>query len=330
VLCFALWTLLDANQLFREASISAPGGRRTAAMMVLRPVAAVANALHLSGLVNWGNSELGHSAGPGGNQNLPPPVITVPTIPPPNHFENGTNPLPHGLHKGVFPVIPPPPVVPVVPQPTPGDRLTILDIGDSIGEDLGFGVGDIFTGDPYVNVRQEGVINTGLANPRYYDWPGHLEQYLEKYHPGAVIIMMGANDDTYIDGTRPGTSAWVKLYRPRVAILMEECLAARARVIWVGLPPMGGGNITNAFVKQVNSIYVAEARLHPGVTYFSSWNLLAGPHGKFTEYLKINGSEVQVRYPDGLHLAPAGWDLLARALVQPMQQAWHVNLHVAP
>jgi len=93
---------------------------------------------------------------------------------------------------------------------------------------------------------------------------------------------------------------------------------------------MGGGNITNAFVKRVNSIYVAEARLHPGVTFVPSWNLLEGPHGRFTQYLKINGAEVQIRTPDGLHLAPAGGDLLARSLVPPMQQAWHVNLHVAP
>jgi hypothetical protein len=93
---------------------------------------------------------------------------------------------------------------------------------------------------------------------------------------------------------------------------------------------MGGGNITNAFVKQVNSIYMAQTRLHPGVTFVPSWNLLAGPHGKFTEYLKIHGAEVQIRTSDGVHLDPAGWDLLARALVQPMQQAWHVNLHVLP
>jgi len=29
-----------------------------------------------------------------------------------------------------------------------------------------------------------------------------------------------------------------------------------------------------------------------------------------------------------VHLLPAGYDLLAKALVQPMQRAWHVNLHI--
>ena len=48
----------------------------------------------------------------------------------------------------------------------------------------------------------------------------------------------------------------------------------------------------------------------------------------FEVYKKINGSEVAVRSTDGIHLDPAGWDLLADALLKPMEQAWHVNLHV--
>jgi hypothetical protein len=29
-----------------------------------------------------------------------------------------------------------------------------------------------------------------------------------------------------------------------------------------------------------------------------------------------------------VHLLPAGYDLLAKALVQPMERAWNVNLHL--
>lgn len=337
LLCFAVWLLLDANQLYREAQYGdADGTRRNVAMDILHPIAAVANALHLSGLVNWGDTTLGHNGGPGSNQHLPPPVITPPSSRGAGGlqttFPNGTHYLPHGARGHGIPIPPPPPVgPPPIVQPTPSHPLTILDIGDSIGDDLGFGLGDLFTGDHYVHLVQDAVIDTGLVQEGYYDWPGHLQQELDTDHPGAVIIMMGANDDQNIGVNgqvyTPLSKGWVTAYTARVDLLMEESLAAGAHVLWVGLPPMGGGNITNAFARGVNAIFAAQARAHPGVSYYSSWFLLGGPKGQFELYLKINGQEVPIRSSDGVHLDPAGWDYLADALVKPMQQGWGVNLH---
>jgi len=335
LICFSLWALLDANQLYRsEVNGGADGARRNVALAVLRPIAAVANAVHISGLVNWGDSVLNRNGGPGSNQGLPPPVTRV--MPPPcqqTGLPNGTCYLPHGPHGRGVPLLPPPFILPPISQPTPASPLTIVDIGDSIGEDLGFGLGDLFSGDQSVHLFQEGVMDTGLVQSGYYNWPGHLQLYLNKYNPGAVIVMMGANDDQNmnVNGTvyTPLSTGWVKAYTARVDTLMEESVVAGAHVLWVGLPPMGGGNITNAFVKQVNTIYATQAELHQGVTYVPSWNVLAGPKGQFVMYLKIDGSEVAVRSSDGVHLDPAGWDLLAQALVKPMEKAWGINLQVA-
>jgi hypothetical protein len=145
---------------------------------------------------------------------------------------------------------------------------------------------------------------------------------------------MGTNDDRtlVVNGktAAPGSRAWTQAYTAVVDVVMEESIVAGSHVVWVGLPPMGGGNITNPFVLQVNSIFQAQAKRYPGVTYVPSWNLFASTKGRFEVYKKINGSEVAVRSTDGIHLDPAGWDLLADALVRPMEQAWHVNLHVGP
>jgi len=348
LLCFALWTVLDANQLYHSALEGPDGARRTVAVAILRPISAVSNALGLTGLVNWGNSILGRGAGAlGQSQNLP--TVTAPTVYPFNHQMNGTTPLPHSEIGGYVPPPPtPPPItVPPIPPPTPLHRLTILDIGDSVGEDLGSGLGDIFTGDHYVNIVQKGVEDTGLDRPDYWNWPGHLEQDLQQYHPGAVVIMMGLNDDSNLNqkGNSPtaycpsfgppcvvalGTKLWVHDYTARVSLLMNEALLSGAHVLWVGLPPVNGGNVTNAFCKQVNAIDIAQAKLHPGVTYVPSWNVLSNSHGGFALYLRINGTEEQIRSSDGVHILPPGYDLLARSLVGPMQQAWHVNLHVLP
>ncbi|HXY44756.1 MAG TPA: DUF459 domain-containing protein [Acidimicrobiales bacterium] len=335
VICFGLWLLLDANQLYRaEVNGGADGTRRNVALALLKPIAAVSNALHLSGLVNWGDTALNRNGGPGSNAGLPPPVIT--TAPPCPGFQlpNGSCVLPHRSGHGL--VLPPPRppayVLPPLPQPSAANPLTIVDIGDSIGEDLGFGLGDLFSGDNSVHLFQEAIEDTGLVQQDYYNWPGHLQLYLDKYHPGAVVVMLGANDDQSMNVNgqvyTPLSGGWVKAYTARVDIIMEESISAGAHVLWVGLPPMGGGNITNAFVKQVNLIYSAQAKLHPGVTYVPSWNVLAGPKGQFVIYLKINGSEVPVRSTDGVHLDPAGWDLLANALLKPMEDAWGINLHV--
>ena len=310
-MCFALWTLFDAKQLYNAAQTGSDGTRRSVAMDILHPIADVANALHISGLVDWGDTVLNRNGSPGSSQPLPVPVTQVTPVCVGTELANGTCYLPHGLHGHVPP---PPPVhdtLPPIPPPTAANPLTVVDIGDSIGEDLGFGLGDLFQGDKYVHVEQEGVEDTGLVQQGYYNWPGHLQLYLNRYSPGAVVIMMGANDDQNlnVDGQvyTPLSSGWVKAYTARVDELMEEAAAAGAHVIWVGLPPMGGGNITNVFVKQVNAIFATQARLHEGVTFVPSWNLFAGPKGQLEIYKKINGSEVPVRSTDGIHLDPAGW-----------------------
>jgi hypothetical protein len=110
---------------------------------------------------------------------------------------------------------------------------------------------------------------------------------------------------------------------------MQEATDAGAHVMWVGLPPMGpGSTVPSWFPQQLNKIFSAEVLAHPGVTYFPATKVLSNKEGGFTTYLWIGGSPQQIRSSDGVHLLPAGYDLLAQDLVQPMERTWHVNLHV--
>ena len=59
MLCFLIWLLFDANQLYHSAEAGQIGVRRTVAVTILRPIAAITNALHISGPVNTANTELG-------------------------------------------------------------------------------------------------------------------------------------------------------------------------------------------------------------------------------------------------------------------------------
>jgi hypothetical protein len=196
--------------------------------------------------------------------------------------------------------------------------------------DLGFGLGDdVFATDPYVKITQAAVGDTGLARPDYFNWPAKLQSLLQEYHPGAVIIFLGGNDaqgfDVNGEAVAFGTPLWLSVYRSRVADMMTEAVAAKARVLWVGMPIMQSAAFA-AEMQQLNTIYGEEASKHPGVTYFSSWPVLATPQGQYTASLVENGQTVLLRDPDGVHLATGGFDLLAQALVAPMDKAWGIKL----
>lgn len=333
--CFSLWLVFDANQLYRSAEAGQLGARRTVAMTVLRPIAALTNALGLSGPVNAANSALGRCGAGAGSVcgNPGGPLVLVPPVGV-GALGLGPRPYPHFGYQGhhVVPVAPLPQGPPPLVSPTAASPATVLSMGDSIGEDLGFGLADVFSTDPVVHVVQVGKENTGLARSDYYDWPATLQADLGKYHPQIVVVMIGANDaqSLYNGGSylSYGTSAWWRAYAARVALIMSEATSAGAHVLWVGLPPMGpGSSVPSGFVPRVNQVFAQQAATHPGALFYSSTKLLSAPKGGFTQYLNVGGSIVQVRYSDGVHLAPAGYDLLARSLLPVMQRAWYVNLH---
>jgi hypothetical protein len=217
-------------------------------------------------------------------------------------------------------------------QPTAADPLTIVEVGDSLGEDLGFGLADEFGSDPYVRIIQAAKGDTGLARPDYYDWPTALEQLLQEYRPGAVVVFLGANDGQgFIWQGNPveyGAPLWLSVYGDRVAQMMSESLQAGARVLWVGMPVMGSTTepYLSSEMQTLDGIYAAQAAKHPGVTYFSSWPVFSTPSGQYTASAVVDGQLQVVRDPDGIHLDGAGAELLATALEPAMERAWGIRL----
>jgi lysophospholipase L1-like esterase len=333
LLCFALWLLLDARQLYESAQASPLGVRRSVAMSLLRPVAAVSGALGLTSLVSVADQALGRHGTIGGSVEGGVPLAGLGPPAYPTPLRAGAHP-----HWGVRAVAParetvaPPLAVGPAPlsQPSPAHPLEILVVGDSLGEDLGLGLADVFAGDPDVRVLEDAVGDTGLARPDYYDWPAELAAELRSDRPGAVVVMLGGNDvqNFYAGGEYVafGTPLWHAVYAARVAEMMTEATAAGAHVLWVGMPVMADPGFS-ADMRVLNAVYRSEAARVPGVTYFSSWAVLSAPGGRYSAYLPdSSGEEVLVRDPDGVHLAQGGYDRLAAALVATMAKAWGVRL----
>jgi hypothetical protein len=220
--------------------------------------------------------------------------------------------------------------MPPLTEPTDAHPLTILQIGDSLGEDLGIGLENELGADPLVKIYPEAVGDTGLANVGYYNWPAELQSELQQYRPRAVIVFLGGNDgqgfDVNGEAVEFGTPAWISAYTARVAKMMDEATSARARVLWVGMPNMRPAYLVPE-MELVNSIYRSQAALHKGVTYYSSWALFSNSAGQYMEYITGPGGEqIQLRDDDGVHLATAGCDRVAQALIAPMDQAWGISI----
>jgi hypothetical protein len=207
--------------------------------------------------------------------------------------------------------------------PTP---LTVLEIGDSLGEDLGFGLGDVLRDVDGVELVQAAKGNSGLVQPQYYDWPKHLSQLVAQDHPDVVVVFIGANDvqDFYGDGVLQqfGTAGWEQAYAQRVATMMQEAVDAGAKMLWVGMPIMKSTTFSSSMEK-LNAIYQAQAALHPGVTYYSSWELFTDDAGRFARSRVVDGKTVELRTPDGIHITfgngGRGADVLAASIVNVMR-----------
>ena len=221
--------------------------------------------------------------------------------------------------------------VPPLVQPSAAHPLSVLEIGDSLGVDLGLGLDALLGHDPRVQLHTEAVGDTGLANVPYYNWPATLERELRTYHPGLVVVFIGGNDAQGFDvGSRPalfGTSFWHAAYSARVRTMMREATATGAHVLWAGMPVMGPSSGLSPAMAKLDAIYAAQAKHNPRVRYLSTWRLFEDRASQYATALpNAAGQLVTVRDPDGVHLTMDGSERVASAVVTAVDSDWHVHL----
>jgi hypothetical protein len=321
--CLGLWLLLDSHSLQRSAESSPLGARRTAALTVLRPIVWVGNGTGLAYVGDLVKDALGRPTGGPVVKSTPPVPLVSPrarhtaAIPP-------AAPQPGGAPSPVPPALLP------LPQPKAGSPLRVLAIGDSIGEDFGQSLVAKLGATGVVQATLDGKIDTGLARPDYFDWPGELRTDVSRFQPDVVVAMMGANDNqSFVVGGKTvgfGSPDWIAAYTQRVATMMSEATAQGQRMLWVGMPIMPSGGASQQMLL-LNSIAAGQATIHPGVSYLDSWHVFVDGSGKYSAYLPdASGGEQQVREPDGIHLARGGSDRLADLAITVIQNQFGVRL----
>lgn len=310
VLAFCLWFVLDAPTLQHNAQVSPVGTRRTVSLDLVGPVAAVSRGLGLGHVVSGLNSLLNREGNrPGNGSALVPkkPVTPLSTPPPTLPLPTAASPL----------------------QPNPHVELRVLVVGDSLGIDLGNALVPDLIATGVAQATLDGQVGTGLTRPDYYDWPTELATDLSRDAPQLVVVMIGANDGQDFLGPPDvpyGSAEWNSMYASRVASFMDEATSGGAQVLWVGMPPMQNP-VLSAKMDNIDAIVQAQAAKHRRVAFVSSATILGTAQGQFTPYLTTpDGEEVNVREPDGTHIAPGGAEILSQAVLAAFPHELHIEL----
>jgi len=296
LIAFAMVVVLDADGMLSTARQLPYGStQRAVAVALMRPVAAVTDALYLNRPVQWmqdavGKHSLGVSGDPFAATPQPPPL--PPPKPPSSGGSGNTTSQKHGK-----------------PRLTPAHPGRILVAGDSLAGDFGPLLQDYGkrTGVIEPAGQVDFRIGTGLARPDVFDWPRQLREDIAANHPNLVVLAFGLNDDQAMTGPTGnylalGSPGWVAEYRRRVGAMMDIALAAGAKVIYAS-PPLVPDRSRSARYQQIATLIgQAAARRGPNVRAFNTGQLL-DPSGHYTQFARVNGQLVALRRSDGVHLS---------------------------
>jgi len=208
----------------------------------------------------------------------------------------------------------PPPKVWVA---TKADPVRVWVGGDSMGGELGWGLGPMLEEFKVFKPVSYYKESSGICRWDFFDWGRKITSIMLAARPNAVAIMMGTNDTQSIwdDGvwTAYGKPAWKTKYGARVGDMMQTMLDGGARrVYWVGMPIMGE-SWRNSRMKLIDTMIARQAAAHPGVQYIDVWPLFTNADGTYA---------ANWRGGDGVHLTVAGQQRLAKAVYAAIKKDW--------
>ncbi len=309
-----LGVVLNAPGLHKSASSQPEGWKRNVALAVTRPLQDVSSALFLDRPRRALKAALGRSS-----DDEIDTAVNVPS--PPTKPGGGSQPTPPHVKRTKF---------------TPQHKLRMWIAGDSLvivpGESLLRAAGGSPVLDPVGPV--DGRISTGLERPDVFNWFTHLRDVMKQDEPDAVVLMFGGNDDhDFMTGLPEGvtigpfdSASWVAEYRRRVGGLMDTITRDGAFLVWIGLPITHDPAQTRRF-DTINAIVHSEAAKRPGrVTYLDTYFNFAGADGGYAQYLATDsGQLVKMRADDGVHFERAAGDLIAREVLQRLNQRFDLT-----
>lgn len=185
--------------------------------------------------------------------------------------------------------------------------------GSSIATALGQRIEEGLTSEG-LTVHRRGKSSSGLARPDFFDWMPEAKKLQKRHQPTATVVMFGGNDTqslkTESGWIRWGEDGWRGEYISRVQELSNIVSPNGEPVCWIGLPiPRSSGYRRK--LEKINGMIRDAMEDHPGGHYVSTWTLLSND-GRYTQSMRVDGKEQNVRGEDGIHLTLAGARLFER------------------
>ena len=257
--------------------------------------------------------------------NLPPPVVNMTTFKPPGagcRFATGA-PTPSGTSATTTTSNATPPTATAI------GHCTVLEIGDSLGNDLGWGLARELGHDHALRLVQGDKSSSGLLTPWFYDWPKKERVLLAQYKPQLVIIAFGANDEQNLKVNGQvlafGSAPWVSAYTDIVTKMASAATKTGAYVLWTGMPIMQPNGYRQGMML-INSVFAKVATTVPGMTFLPTWELFENSKGQFAEAARVNNLPSLLREPDGIHFSYVGENVFATYVTRSIGIVYHVPI----
>jgi hypothetical protein len=214
---------------------------------------------------------------------------------------------------------------------TVSGRCTVLEIGDSLGNDLGWGLARELGTDHVLHLVQADKSASGLTTPWFFNWPAKEKVLLAQYHPQLVIAMFGGNDEQNlrVNGhvVAYGSAPWISAYKKIVTGIATAATQSGAYVLWVGMPIMAPASYRQQMLL-INSVFLKVEQSVPGMAFLPTWDLFANAQGQFANAAPVNRVPSVLRSSDGIHFSYVGENVIATYVAHELAQVLHVQ--VAP
>lgn len=205
----------------------------------------------------------------------------------------------------------------------------MLEIGDSLGNDVGWGLARELGHDHAVRLVQADKSSTGLLTPWFYNWPQKEKVLLAQYKPQLVVITFGANDEQNLKVNGQvlafGSAPWMVAYTNIVTKMADAATKTDAYVLWVGMPIMQPNSYRHGMVI-INSVFAKVTSTVPGMTFLPTWDLFANAQGQFAESALVNDVPSLLREADGIHLSFVGENVIATYVTRAIGDVFHVRI----
>lgn len=207
-----------------------------------------------------------------------------------------------------------------LPRLTPENKLTSWIIGDSLAATPGESLVAQLPTSTFDVYGLESKVSTGLARPDVFNWFSFINDFVSTRHPKTMIVSFGANDDQslYSDGGSIGpfaSDAWRKEYSNRISSTLDFLATNGVYTLWVEIPPVRDP-VRNDRYQIINDITRAAIAAHPNTSsYIETKAAFTTAEGNYNDSLPINGVDTLLRSPDGIHFTRAGGDIIARLVI---------------